>query len=270
LAYRVVRQNDLGSVQVAWRIVTFCDLRSGTVQSGEVFLGEVYMIQTAERDGIRSGSHGSETIGAAVAQHYGLVQVAVTFEGVTPILMNAMSEADLLAIRDKVKKPKMAAKPSLRDEAFSKLHRLPDGRPHIPVRCLYATFINAGQFVRLDGKRQISTEKKTVLPGMLSLLDTLLPLVKPGTDEPATWEVDIQQGRNPNGGEAVCIVRPRFDAWSISCTLEIDQSQMPLNLARELVDIAGRRVGLLEYTPRHKGTFGRFNVTAWTVVRKSE
>jgi hypothetical protein len=211
----------------------------------------------------------SEPVNGEVQRHAGLVQVQVVVEGSTPLLMNAMSQEQLLKIWFKEKSPKTATRRQPREEAESKLHRLPDGTPHVPTKCLYATFINAGQFMRLDGKRQISTADKTILPSMLSLIDATLPLSAPHKDEYATWEVDIQQGRNPNGGEAVCIIRPRFDQWSLSFTVEVDQSLMSVPMARELIDIAGRRVGLLEYSPRHKGCFGCFLVTSWKQVKKS-
>jgi hypothetical protein len=213
-----------------------------------------------------NGAYPAEPIGAAVAAHGGLVQVDVVLAGVTPLIHNAMPVEVLLALRDKEKKPRMAAKPALRDEAAAKVHRFPDGRPHVPLNALWGTLINAGQFVRLDGKRQVSTAKKTILPGMLTVLSTELPLTLHDGRTPAPWEVDIQQGRNPNGGEAVCLVRPRFDEWQFACTLEVDQEQMSLPLARQLVDIAGRRVGLLEYRPACRGTFGRFHVVTWNVV----
>lgn len=216
---------------------------------------------------VSNGTYASEKIGSEVEKHGGLVVVHVVVEGITPLMMNAMSQEQLLKIRDKVKAPKTAAKPTPREEANSKAHVLPDGRPHVPGKCLLACLINAGQFVRLDGKRQISTEKKTVLPSMLTLLSKEIPLVIPGTKNPSTWEVDIQQGRNPNGGEAVCIVRPRFDQWSLVFDIEVDQSLMPLSMARDLIDIAGRRIGLMEFTPRRKGTFGCFRVTKWEINR---
>ena len=220
--------------------------------------------------GAPPAAYPSEPVGGQVDAHAGLVQVSVVCEGTSPLLMNAMSEQQLLDIWFKKKAPKTATRRQPREEAESKLHRLPDGRPHVPATALYKTFINAGQFVRLDGKRQISTEKKTVLPSMLMLLDKQIVLGVPGTKKVATWETDIQQGRNPNGGEAVCIIRPRFDAWQIAFTVEIDQNQMSVQTGRELIDIAGRRVGLLEFTPRHKGTFGTFVVTGWKVLKKGD
>ena len=225
--------------------------------------------QVRERDEAAepNGAYGSETIGGKVDQHRGLVQVSVVCQGSTALLMNAMSEQQLLDIWNRVKPPKGATRRQPREEAESKLHRLQDGKPHIPAKCLYATFVNAGQFVRLDGKRQISTEKKTILPSMLSLLSDVIPLTLHDSKKPAIWETDIQQGRNPNGGEAVCIIRPRFDQWQIAFIIEVDQSLMSLSMARELIDIAGRRVGLLEFSPRHRGVFGCFVVTEWSVQK---
>lgn len=197
--------------------------------------------------------------GPAVRENGGLVLVHATLSGVTPLLFNAMSQEQLLAIRDKIKPARNAAKPSPRDEANGKVHRMPDGEPHVPVAMLMSCLIGAGQFVRLDGKKQVSTAKSTVLPGLLTIEDRWLPL------RPPTWEVDIAQGRNPNGGEAVCIIRPRFDEWSFDLTLSVDQRQIGVAVIRDLVDIAGNRVGLGDFRPKCKGTFGRFSVTRWVI-----
>lgn len=204
-----------------------------------------------------------EAKGFQVNENGGLIRVDVAVTGLTPLLMNAMSMETLLKIRSGSKSPKTAAKPSLEEEAHSKLHLLPDGRPRMPANALYASWMNAGQFVRLDGKRQVSTQKSTVLPGMLHLEDTDMPLHVPGKDKSPTWEVDIQQGRNPNGGEAVCIVRPRFDEWELRFTIEVDQNQMPIMMAMNLISIAGKRIGVLDARPQRRGLFGQFAITKW-------
>lgn len=197
--------------------------------------------------------------GPEVKRNGGMVLVRARVEGITPLLFNAMSMQQLLNMRDKVKAPKNAPKPTPREEADSKVHRMPDGDPHVPVTMAMSCFIAAGQFCRLDGKRQVSTAKSTVLPGLLTIEDRYLPLT------PKAYEVDVQQGRNPNGGEAVCIVRPRFDEWGFDLTLKVDQSEIALATIRELVDIAGNRIGLGDFRPKCKGTFGRFTVVRWEV-----
>src|SRR4051812_40866371 len=83
--------------------------------------------------------------GPRSAQNNGLVRINCFLRGKTPLLMNAMTQEQLLKIRDKEKAPKTAAKPSLEDEARGKLHLLADGTPHIPTRALLASFIEAGK-----------------------------------------------------------------------------------------------------------------------------
>ena len=66
---------------------------------------------TVENASILHQDNGSE-----VARNSGLIQINCTLTGVTPFLMNAMSEEVLLGIRDSKKKSKSAGKPTLREE----------------------------------------------------------------------------------------------------------------------------------------------------------
>jgi hypothetical protein len=193
----------------------------------------------------------------------GLVAVQCTLTGVTPLLINAMPHDALLGLWTGNKPAKTAERPEPREWADAHLHKLPDGRPCVPPRMLYASLIGAGQFVRLDGKRQVSTGSSTTLPGLMTLTSFELPILKPGSDEAAPWEVDIQQGRNPNGGEAVCIIRPCFYAWQIHAELLVDRKTFPLESARGLVELAGRRMGLGDFRPNRKGMYGCFAITLW-------
>ena len=192
--------------------------------------------------------------------HTGIVQLKVTLRGVSPLLMNKIDEATLLNLRRPGgKRAKTAERPELpRDEAATKVYITRDGHPYLPTENMLACLIAAGQFVRLDGKRQVSTAKSTTLPAFLSLDDELL-LLK-GEHQ---WETDIRPGRNPNGGEMVCLVRPRFDAWEfdVNCTVDLDEISMAL--VRQLFDTAGKRIGLGDFRPSRKGPFGKFSVIGW-------
>jgi hypothetical protein len=57
--------------------------------------------------------------------------------------------------------------------------------------------------------------------------------------------------------------RPRFDNWQCSFTLEYDTELLNEADVRQVVDDAGKRVGLLDFRPEKKGPFGRFVVTRW-------
>jgi hypothetical protein len=191
--------------------------------------------------------------------------VEVGIRGVTPLLMNRMDPNTLERLRTKDKAPKTASigtTKTPREDAEAKVYLSEEG-PYIPGTMLMACLIEGGKFVRLDGKRQVSTAKSTILPGLMSLL-TSAPLLKiPDTDKAASWEADVMQGRNPNGGEAVAICRPRFDAWAFDVTIDIAETEVGENVIRELFDKAGRRCGLGDFRPQRKGIFGQFMVECW-------
>lgn len=194
--------------------------------------------------------------------------IEILIVGKSPLLFNRMSETELLGLRKPGgKKSKTAPRPELpRDEAEPKLYVTKEGKPYLPIEHLFACLVAAGQMVRLDGRRQMSTAKSTMLPAFLTLLDPFLPLIDPGArgnNPPPSWEVDMRKGTNPNGGEAVCIVRPRFDRWGFRCNVEVDENEIGEPVIRELFDKAGSRIGLGDFRPSRKGPFGRWQVNEW-------
>lgn len=194
--------------------------------------------------------------------------VKIVCRGTSPLMMNRMSESTLEGLRTKVKAPKAAKignTKTPKEEAAEKVYTH-DDKPIIPAENLMSCLIAAGVFIRLDAKRQISTGKSTMLPGLMSLLDPVLYLRVPGSKKAADWEADVRQGRNPNGGEAVAICRPRFDAWEFEVKVEIDTAEIGENTIRELWDKAGKRVGLGDFRPARKGIFGQFVVDRWEQI----
>lgn len=186
-----------------------------------------------------------------------LLHVVVTIKGITPLLMNPVSNDELLKIRDKIKAPKGAPRATPREECDGKVYKDAKGQPYIPSNMLWSCLVSAGQHVRLDGKRQISTAKSTVLPQFMTIDDTAMSLNTPG------WEVDMRPGKNPNGGELVVLCRPRFDVWSFKVKITIDTREIAEDKIRELFDIAGKRCGLGDYRPSRKGIYGQFVVDCW-------
>ena len=194
----------------------------------------------------------------------------VTLKSTSPLLLNRMGDDELLGLRDKTrKKSKVAAKPSLFDEAKSKLHLNGDGNPCVPQPMLMGSLINAGVFIRLDQKRQLSTAKSTLLPGLLVLEAPSFPLLMPDSKKEeskwglAPWHYDVRKGKNPNGGEAVCLVRPLFEIWAITFSVLLDTEELPEDTYRKLFELAGRRIGIGDYRPMCKGTCGMSAITRW-------
>lgn len=184
--------------------------------------------------------------------------------------MNRMSEAELLGLRRTgIKKSKSAPKPEKpRDEAAPKVYLTRDGLAYIPTENLFSCLVQAGRMVRLEGKKQVSTATGTILPSFFDLTDEYLLLQNPDDPHAAPeWEVDLRQGRNPNGGEAVCLVRPRFDRWAFTCHAEVDLEEVAEAIVRDLFEKAGRKVGLGDFRPARRGPFGRFVIDRWDLDR---
>lgn len=198
--------------------------------------------------------------------------IRVVCIGVSPLLMNRVSEEVLLSLDDKSNKAAKSApkRGTPRERCEEKVHKDGHGRPCIGSDAMLASLRNYGRFVRLDGKRQVSTATSTVLPSFLSLQDLHLPLFDPDNLlNPVVWEVDMRRGTNPNGGEMVCIVRPRFDRWGFGMRLAFDDRQVSEGIIRQLVDGAGSAIGLYDGRPSRGGTNGRFVVTSWEVHSNS-
>jgi len=196
----------------------------------------------------------------------------ITLKSLSPMLQNRMGIDELLGLRDKTKKKsKTATRLSLEDEAAAHVHRDGDGRPCVPKPMLMGALMNAGVFIRLDQKRQLSTKESSLLPGLMFIEGESFPLLKPGDGEEATWgyspwRFDVRQGRNPNGGEAVCIVRPLFETWAISFTALLDTDELAEDTFLRLFTLAGTRIGMGDNRPNRKGSCGMFAPTRWQSV----
>jgi hypothetical protein len=187
--------------------------------------------------------------------------IAMTVQGVSPLLFNRMTEEALLGLRIRKRKAKSLAsvEETPRQQAERALY-LDDKGPYLPQEMLMSCLVRGGMYARLDGKRQMSTAQSSVVPGFLDIREPRFYITPP------EWEVDLRQGRNPNGGEAVCLIRPRFDKWEFTATLRIDTEQVTEQQIRELADISLMRCGLGDFRPARKGPFGRSVVRCWETV----
>ena len=82
------------------------------------------------------------------------------------------------------------------------------------------------------------------------------------------WEVDERPIRNPATGGRFLRYRPRFNEWAVEFSVEIDETMIGPKLFRQLVDDAGKKIGLGDFRPACKGPFGRFVVTDWDVEQE--
>lgn len=203
-----------------------------------------------------------------------LQHVEVTIEGVTPLLLNPMSEKTLLGIQSGSKPPKHAkGQFTPTEEAESKLEDRTDEKGFfIPREMLMANLVTAGKWIRLDGKRQLTSGKATLVTAFVKILDERLYIVDPKTGSKPDWRVHMSRGTNENAGKStgICITRPCFDRWSIKVNALIDLRELSESTYRQLFDYAGSRHGIGAWRLENRGVFGEFRVACWSVIENGK
>jgi hypothetical protein len=111
------------------------------------------------------------------------------------------------------------------------------------------------------GRTKITTQKSSLVPAAVALIELTCPLR--GPDGEPKWEVDSRSVVIPSTGGRIMCHRPRLDRWRVSFTLEVDTGMFSVPLVRQLLDDAGKRIGLGDFRPARKGPFGRFVVVKW-------
>ena len=84
-------------------------------------------------------------------------------------------------------------------------------------------------------------------------------LIDPATAA-ALVDYDIDTRRATVQRNAVLRSRPRLEKWAAKVELEIDEEFIAEPTLRELMDIAGRIIGVGDFRPEKSGPFGRFRV----------
>lgn len=184
--------------------------------------------------------------------------IEVRIEGISPLLCNRFTEEAEQKVSNGTTGVLRGRQGTPREIAEPKLYTTQDGKPMLPGPNLFAALVEAGKFIK-SGRSKLTTTRSSLVPAGLSILELELPIT------PAKWEVDSRPVVVPATGGRIMCHRPRFDKWSVRFTLDVDDSLFAPDLVRELVDIAGQRVGVGDFRPSRRGPFGRFKATNWKV-----
>lgn len=92
-----------------------------------------------------------------------------------------------------------------------------------------------------------------------------IPCVEIPIQHKDQWETDTRAVRIPSTGGRILCHRPCFHDWRLSFTIDLDTDILSVKLLREIIDAAGKRIGLGDFRPACKGPFGKFVVTKWEI-----
>lgn len=150
---------------------------------------------------------------------------------------------------------------SPQDQCKEKLYTDDKGNLVMPADNMLKTIIDAGVFIKV-GRRQLSTRDTTIVTSFLSITDNYIPL-----ESENGWRVDSRGIVNQaTKGRHICY-RPIFDDWKLQFTIDLDVGECQEKTARELIDRAGKCIGLGVMRPSRKGRYGQFKVIHWAHLK---
>lgn len=187
------------------------------------------------------------------------MNIKITITGKTPLLCNRFTDEAALKATNGTSPAlaKSGNKGTPREQATPKLYTDEKGNPIIPQPNLFRCIIDAGKYFKL-GKVKVTTVRSSVIPACISIDELYFPIKH---KEP--WTVDTRPVRIPATGGRILTHRPCFNDWSLSFDVELDESEMSESFFREIIDAAGKKIGLGDFRPDCKGPFGKFVVTEW-------
>lgn len=195
-------------------------------------------------------------------------RIAFTLKGDSALLMhNGESMSSLPGAKPADWPPRQKWIPTPEVEAEHSTYRFPDGALGIPSMNLYKCVVTAAMdFGAQDASgRQIA--RKNASSFVASALAPDAPMFELLDDDGVpipTYAIDAR--RAVVQGQAVIRARARIDLpWTLECVY-FWEPLLPPEHFRQIVDHAGKVVGICDFNPRHKGPFGKFRCSAMVVI----
>lgn len=182
----------------------------------------------------------------------------IKIDGITPLICHRFSDEAAMKSSSGSRVAAAAAhRGTPQDIAQGFLYYGLAGNLIIPQPNLLRCLVDGGRFFKA-GKAQITSNEKSLLYSCLDIPAAEIPLLhtKP-------WRVDTRAVVIPSTKGRVLQHRPMFDDWALEFEVELDETILDAKLLRDIVDAAGKRVGLGDFRPARKGPYGKFVVTKW-------
>ena len=148
------------------------------------------------------------------------------------------------------------------EEAKIRLYETDKGELYIPSVAFRASLLNG-----CKGRRIGKKAATTVVSGAVFCVGDKCILTDPDTGKTLMagksskdGDYKLHKTRAVVGRAAVPRVRPEIENWQAEVEFEIDTDFVSDTMINDLLDIAGRVAGILDWRPEKKGPHGRYQV----------
>jgi hypothetical protein len=171
------------------------------------------------------------------------MRISVTIEGITPFLMNQFSSNDA----------RLSGSPE--EQAEAKAYRDESGVLAYPSQNIMACLLEAAR--GFSEKEAAAVPHAVEVEGLSASFNA-----KDYAIDSRSVILRIEGNRQ----RAMCY-RPRLDNWRLTFILNIDHQQVKTVLVRQMIERAGKMIGLGDYRPQCKGPFGKFQLVDWNLLQ---
>ena len=176
-------------------------------------------------------------------------KIKVTIEGTTPILFNRFRDT---AIEGKSKKRTGAM---VESEIEDKLYQDEEGKTQLPAVYIKNCITEASKQFKIVGKGKSTYSKLVASTVDIEPFYIMLDAKK--------YEVFRISAVNPMTKGRMMTERPRYNKWKASFEILLNDPAVPVSVINEILEHAGKYVGVGDWRPEKKGMFGKFMITSF-------
>lgn len=176
----------------------------------------------------------------------------VEITGITPLLMNKPEEYGF----DEQWVEKKAST-DYEKEALKKLYIDSEGTIYQPSTHMERALIEAGKKIRVKGGGKATYSK--LFGSMISIEEFEL------VHKIQNYEINKTLVVIPSTRGRVIRYRPIFKKWALVFHIDAED-EIPADVIKEALEIAGRYVGIGDWRPEKKGKYGKFQVTEFKEI----
>ena len=174
--------------------------------------------------------------------------IKVQIEGTTPLLFNRFRDVQ---IEGKSKKNTGArAESDIEDKLY-----LIDEKICLPAVYLKNCITEASKQFKIIGKGKSTYSK--IVASTVDIEPFMIEL------KSGKYEIFRISAVNPMTKGRMMTERPKFNKWSAEFEVVINDPAVPVSVINEILEHAGKYVGVGDWRPEKKGMFGKFMITSF-------
>ena len=174
--------------------------------------------------------------------------VAIT--GISPLLMNRPS-----TLIGDIAKEKTQTEESPVQSAEKKLYINDEKKLYQPETHIKGALVEAGKDQKVVGKGKSTYSKIVGYAVEINPFEIIHKKQK--------WTPYSVLAVNPSTRGRNLLHRPMLKEWELEFAITFDEEQIPASILKEILERAGKFVGIGDWRPAKKGRFGKFQVTSF-------